>query len=195
MQDLVRPNGPVRFIGVSNFSPEQMEDIIKLPGIKPKVHQFESHPYLQQSKFVQWHIDHGIGITAYAPLANTSPSYRENYNKTTIPYIILENPVLREIKDARGCDSEAQVALAWNVKRGVAVIPKASKPEHQDENLEVETCASKLTDEDMTKIEKFTSEKKWVGRMNNPCKQYRMPCFKGLEEANGGEWRQGKNVR
>jgi len=126
MQKLIRPDGPVRFIGVSNFSPEQMNDIMKLPGIKPKVHQFEMHPYLQQSKFVQWHIDNKIAMTGYAPLGNTSPSYKNNYNKT-IP-LLVDNKVLKEIKTARSCASEIQVALAWNIRRGVAVIPKVRIP-------------------------------------------------------------------
>src|ERR1700759_4963097 len=110
MQTLVRPGGPVRFIGVSNFSPEQMAEVIKLPGIKPKAHQFEMHPYLQQSKFVKWHIENKIAMTAYAPLANTSPSYMDNYNHN-IP-LFSNNEALTEIKVKRNCASEYQVALA-----------------------------------------------------------------------------------
>jgi alcohol dehydrogenase (NADP+) len=182
MQKLVKPNGSVRFIGVSNFSPGQMEDIMKLPGIKPKVHQFEMHPYLQQSQFLKWHVDNKIAVTGYAPLANTSPSYRASYDHS-IP-LLTNNTVLRSIKTARSCASEIQVALAWNIRRNVTVIPKASKGPHQDENLEAEKC--RLTDEDMERIGKFTTETKWVARMNNPCKIYSMPCFKGLEEPSGG---------
>jgi alcohol dehydrogenase (NADP+) len=164
-----------------------MRDILALPGIPPKVHQFESHPYLQQTKFVNWHKENNISMTAYVPLGNTSPSYRNNYDHS-IP-LFKNNAVLSEIKKQRGCASEYQVALAWNIQRGVAVIPKASKPEHQDENLRVENC--KLQEEDFQAIEKFTTEKQWVARMNNPCKQYSMPCFRGLEEADGGQWRSG----
>jgi alcohol dehydrogenase (NADP+) len=191
MQLLVQPNGPVRFIGVSNFSPEQIEDIMKLPGIKPKVHQFEMHPYLQQSKFVKWHTDNEIALTAYAPLANTSPTYRDNYDHK-IP-LLANNTVLQRIKTARSCASEFQVTLAWNIHRKVSVIPKAAKGFHQDENLDVEKC--RLTNEDLEAIEKFITENQWVARMNNPCKQFAMPCYKGLEEPNGGAWRTGTDVR
>jgi diketogulonate reductase-like aldo/keto reductase len=100
---------------------------------------------------------------------------------------LLENPELNAIAKLRGCGSAAQVTLAWNIRRGVAVIPKAARGEHQDENLNVESCV--LTEEDVSRIEKFKTEKSWVARMNNPCKQYSMPCYRGLEEPNGGEWR------
>lgn len=185
MQKLVSPTGSIRRIGVSNFSPEQMNDIMQLPGPKPFVHQFELHPYLQQTKFVKWHHDNNVSMTAYAPLANTSPAYR-GYDKSTGIPLISNNPVLSEIKVARGCASEAQVTLAWNIQRGISVIPKAEKPAHQDENLQVDKC--RLTEEDMSKIASFAGERNWVARLNNPCRMYQMPCFKELEKAAVGAY-------
>jgi alcohol dehydrogenase (NADP+) len=182
MEKLVRPGGSVRFIGVSNFSPKQMEALLAVAKIKPKVHQFELHPYLQQTEFVEWHRKNNITMVGYAPLANTSPYYGgANAENPSRPPILTSNPTLVEIGKATGC-SAAQIALAWNLKRGVAVIPKAAKAEHQKENLEVEKC--KLTDEDMKKIAGISA--KYTGRFNNPCKSMKMPCFEGLAHTGQG---------
>jgi len=182
MEKLVRPGGPVRFIGVSNFSPKQMKEVLAAATIKPKVHQFELHPYLQQTEFVEWHEKNGIQVIGYAPLGNTSPYYRSaSMENPSHPPILTSNPTLRAIGKERGC-SAAQVALAWNIKRGVVVIPKAAKPEHQTENLDVEKC--KLTDEDMKKIAEISAQ--YSGRFNNPCKRIKMPCYEGLTNTSGG---------
>jgi alcohol dehydrogenase (NADP+) len=184
MEKLVRPNGPARFIGVSNFSPKQMEEILAAATIKPKVHQFELHPYLQQRDFVDWHHKNNITVIGYAPLGNTSPYYAQpSKDNPTHPPIMTQNPILLEIAKNRGCASAAQVALAFNNKRNVAVIPKAAKAEHQAENVQVEKC--KLTDDDFKKI--VDMSKQYSGRFNNPCKtMMKMPCYEGLDHPDQG---------
>jgi alcohol dehydrogenase (NADP+) len=154
-----------------------MNELLAVANIKPKVHQFELHPYLQQSEWVDFHFKNNISVTGYAPLGNTSPYYRAASNSNpTKPPLLLENPVILEIAKARGCTA-AQVSLAWNMKRGVSVIPKSSHVSRQKENFEsIENC--KLLDEDSRKIQDMS--KRWVGRFNNPCKFMRMPCFAGL---------------
>jgi alcohol dehydrogenase (NADP+) len=177
MEKLVRPNGPVRYIGVSNLCPSQMNELLASATIRPKVHQFELHPYLQQSDWLDFHLKNNITVTGYAPLGNTSPYYRfASNNNPTKPPILLDNPVIQEIAKARGCTG-AQVSLAWNMKRGVAVIPKSSHLARQKENMEaLKRC--KLTDEDSKKIQGISA--KWAGRFNNPCKMIGMKCFAGL---------------
>jgi alcohol dehydrogenase (NADP+) len=184
MEKLIKPGGPTRFIGVSNFSPKQMEEVLAVATIKPKVHQFELHPYLQQTNFVEWHYKNNISVIGYAPLGNTSPYYEPALAvNPTKPPIMTANPTLLAIGQERGC-SAAQIALVWNVKRGVAVIPKAVKAEHQAENIQVEKCAIKLTDEDMRKIADIS--KQYSGRFNNPCKSMKMPCYEGLDHTDQG---------
>ena len=85
MEKLVTPDGPVRHIGVSNFSPKQMDELLATAKIKPAVHQFEAHPYLQQRDFVAWHQQRGIAVVGYAPLANTSPYYAPARISMTAP--------------------------------------------------------------------------------------------------------------
>jgi alcohol dehydrogenase (NADP+) len=65
MEKLVRPTKGTRFIGISNFNPKQLEDLLKTATIKPKVHQFELHPYLQQPDYIKKNLDLGISVTAY----------------------------------------------------------------------------------------------------------------------------------
>jgi alcohol dehydrogenase (NADP+) len=183
MEKLVRPGGPVRFIGVSNFSPKQMQELLAAAKIRPKVHQFETHPYLQQAEFVEWHHKNGIPVVGYAPLANTSPYYSyANRENPAHPPILTVEPTLRQIAQDRGCTSAQQVTLAWNMKRGVAVIPKAQRVEHQQENIGVEKC--KLTEEDMKKITGISAQ--YTGRFNNPCRKIGMPCFEGLANKDQG---------
>jgi alcohol dehydrogenase (NADP+) len=183
MEKLVKPNGPVRHIGISNHSPKQLDALLKAATIRPKVHQMELHPYLQQQDVVQWHHDNNITVVAYAPLGNTSPSYSyANDENPTHPPILLDHPTMKEIGQQRGC-SAAQVALAWNMRRGVAVIPKALQEQHQVENINaLEKC--KLTDEDIKKIEAIS--KKYIGRFNNTCWRWSIKCYEGLIAADEG---------
>jgi alcohol dehydrogenase (NADP+) len=153
MEKLVRADKGARFIGISNHSPNMVEDIVKVAAIRPKVHQFESHPYLQQAGAVAQNMAHGITVTGYAPLANTNPVHNlgvvAGSAGNRAPPILADVAVV-EIARARGC-TPAQVVLAWNVKRGTAVIPKASQIVHQKENI-VALQKCKITDADAARI-------------------------------------------
>jgi alcohol dehydrogenase (NADP+) len=155
MEKLVRPVNGTRFIGLSNFSPAQVDEVLKIATIKPYVHQFELHPYLQQTGWVQENFKKNLTVTAYAPLANTNPVHNLGVSESRglKQPMLLTNTVIKEVAAARGC-TLAQVVLAWNMKRGVVVIPKAARPEHQMENIATFTQC-KLTDADQAKINGF----------------------------------------
>jgi alcohol dehydrogenase (NADP+) len=181
MEALLKPNGPVRFIGISNFSPSQLEELVKAATVKPYIHQFEMHPYLPQTAFLETNKKLGIPVTGYAPLGNTSPFYSLASSENRTPPL-LGHAVIKEVATARGC-SPAQVVLAWNLKRGVVVVPKAVQAAHIKENIKsVEQC--NLTDEDSKKIDAISEKTK--GRMNNPCKRMRIQCFIGLDNHTQG---------
>jgi diketogulonate reductase-like aldo/keto reductase len=94
---------------------------------------------------------------------------------------MLQNPVLVEIGKARSC-TPAQVAIAWNFKRGISVHPRASRPDHIKENFGAYKCA--LTSEDMQKIQNIDKTIKF--RMWDPCpKTLGLPCFIGQEGGSG----------
>jgi alcohol dehydrogenase (NADP+) len=172
MEKLVRPQRGARFIGISNFSPRQLEDVLRVAMIKPKVHQVEIHPYLPQEDFVALNVKYNISMTGYAPLGNTNPVYGE-LGARQPP--LLSNTIVNEIAKARGC-TPAQVILAWNMKRGVGVIPKAAKVEHQKENIAtLEKC--KLESADMEKMKGVNVSL----RVNQKaCQPLEYKCFEGL---------------
>jgi alcohol dehydrogenase (NADP+) len=66
-------------------------------------------------------------MTAYLPLGNINPIYRESSkrDKSADPLLLLENKVMEKIAEKRGC-TPAQVALAWGISRGTSVIPKSA---------------------------------------------------------------------
>lgn len=170
--------GKVRHIGVSNFSPDQLDQLLDLTTVKPAVHQFELHPYLQQADFVQWHKDNKINVTAYSPLANLNPTYDSPGKSKDAPPSLLVNEDITEIAKERGC-TNVQVALAWGMHRGYSVIPKSQHADRIKENFGSAKC--KLEEEDYTAIEMLG--KKYLKRFNNPSKGWGVPLYKGLEDA------------
>ncbi|KAK7723342.1 hypothetical protein SLS57_004536 [Botryosphaeria dothidea] len=173
----------VRNIGVANFSPHQLHKLVKSSTIKPAVHQFELHPYLQQTEWVEFHQSHGIHVTAYSPLGNTNPTYRSssrpaNSRKSKKTPLLLENPELSSIAEQRGCTT-AQVALAWGLQRGASVIPKSSHEKWIKENFESLECG--LVDSDLDKIDKVGE--KYLTRFNNPSGAWGVDLFEGLDDA------------
>ena len=177
MEELL-DTGKVRYIGVSNFDPPQLKDLIEHSHTKPAVHQFELHPYLQQTNWVQWHKDHGIHVTAYSPLANLNPTYGTPGDEEDVPPLLLDNQVIGNIAFIRGC-TPVQVVLAWGIHRGTSVIPKSSNPLHIKENFRSITCVLQESDyEDITKL-----GKKYLKRFNNPSDDWGVPLFEGLDGA------------
>jgi len=113
-----------------------------------------------------------ITVTGYAPLGNTNPIHNlgvsERNGKTAGR--ILQTAIIQQVAKTRGC-SPAQVVLAWNLKRNVVVIPKASQESHQVENIHtLDKC--NLTDEDIAMID----------GLKVPMRLYPMACGYGLAE-------------
>lgn len=171
----VLSTGKVRRIGISNFSPAQLEDLVKL-SLKgesplPAVHQMELHPYLPQTKWILAHKAHGIAITAYSPLGNMNPTYGDRLPP------LFENKVVKKIAEKRDCTA-AQVVLAWNINRGVSVIPKSKHEKHIAENLEATKCG--LLAGDLADIDQLGKE---PVRFLNPSEAWGVHLFEGLDDA------------
>lgn len=171
---LLVTHGKTRHIGVSNFSPSQLEDLLNHTATKPAVHQFETHAYLQQPDFIKWHKKHGIHVTAYSPLGGTNPTYDKG--KLTP---LLKNDVVDKIAHKRGC-TPAQVALAWGLSRSTSVIPKAQRKDHIAENFNATLC--ELHEKDLHKLEKVGMEHH---RYNNPSASWKVDLYEGLEDSKG----------
>lgn len=127
--------GDTRSIGVSNFNPEHLSNIIDLSFFTPAVNQIELHPLLNQSELRAVHAQHSITTEAYCPLGAGK---------------LLENPAVAEIAAVHG-KSPAQVLIRWSVQLGNVVIPRASTPEHLAQNIDV--FAFELSDAQMDTLD------------------------------------------
>ncbi|MGO4490633.1 aldo/keto reductase [Arthrobacter sp. 2YAF22_2] len=135
MQD-INKEGLARAIGVSNFYPDRLVDLIDHNEIVPAVNQIETHPFFQRAADQALMRERGVQIESWGPLA-------EGRNN------LFTDPVLSAIAEAHG-KSVAQVVLRWLIQREVVVIPKSVRPERMAENLAVFDFT--LTDEQMDQI-------------------------------------------
>lgn len=135
MQDLYR-EGRIRAIGVSNFLPDRLVDLILQNDIAPMVNQVETHPFYQRVDDQALMAQHDVAIQSWAPFA-------EGRND------LFTDPLLSAIGAAHG-KSAGQVVLRWLIQRGVIVIPKSVRPERMAENFDVFDFT--LTDEEMAQI-------------------------------------------
>lgn len=137
-----REQGLVRSIGVSNFGAKKLADLIEKAEVIPAVNQVESHPLLQQNELIDFCRKNNIAVTAYSPLGSADSHGSEAPN-------LLANEAIGEIAK-RLSVTPAQVVLAWQLNRGVIVIPKTVHQERLRENYSA--SAIELDDEDMKKI-------------------------------------------
>lgn len=134
MNDL-QDDGPVRHIGVSNFSVEQLRAAIQASDRPVVTNQVEYHPYTSQAALLEYCIEHDVILTAYSPLARGR---------------VARDETLERIGRGYG-KTPAQVALRWLLQQHrVTVIPKAASNAHQAENLDI--FDFQLTNQEMTRI-------------------------------------------
>jgi alcohol dehydrogenase (NADP+) len=116
--------GKVRAIGLSDITLDRLKEIVSVARIKPAVVQVESHPYLPEWELLAFCREHGIVMQAFAPLGHgMEPS-------------VLEHPVITKIAK-RVKKTPAQVALAWAIQRGTAVLTTSVNPARIGENFDV----------------------------------------------------------
>lgn len=136
----LKQKGLVKHIGVSNFNVPKLKKLIAT-GKKPEMNQVEIHPYFQQEELVAFCRENDIMVTAYSPLGSRHLMKNEDS--------ITKNPIILEIADKYQC-TPAQVILAWNLKRGIIVIPKSVNAERIVENFGATSI--ELDEQDMNKI-------------------------------------------
>jgi 2,5-diketo-D-gluconate reductase A len=113
--------GKVRAIGVSNFQPQHLDQLLETAEVVPAVNQVELHPWLQQAELREKHRGLGILTEAWSPLGRGQ---------------VLEDPVIGALA-AEHKVSAAQVILRWQLQLGHVTIPKASSAARIRENLDV----------------------------------------------------------
>jgi 2,5-diketo-D-gluconate reductase A len=135
MEELHR-QGLARAIGVSNFYPDRLVDLIEHNETPPAINQVECHPFFQRADYQELMRERGVQIESWGPFA-------EGRNN------LFSDPTLSEIGEAHG-KSVAQVVLRWLVQRGVVVVQKSVRPERMRENIDV--FDFELKDEEMERI-------------------------------------------
>jgi 2,5-diketo-D-gluconate reductase A len=122
MEELYRA-GRVRAIGVSNFAPDRLVDLILHNDVVPAVDQVETHPFCQQVEAAALMKEEGVQMESWGPFA-------EGRND------LFHNEVLSSIAAGHG-KSVAQVVLRWLTQRGVVAIPKSVRKERIAENFAI----------------------------------------------------------
>jgi 2,5-diketo-D-gluconate reductase A len=128
--------GKLRAIGLSNFQPDRLMDIMAFNEVKPAVNQIEVNPFHQQDEAASFMAENGVQAEAWAPFA-------EGRNN------LFHNEVLTAVAAKYG-KSIGQVVLRWLVQRNIVALAKTVRPERMRENLDVFDFA--LDAADMTAI-------------------------------------------
>ncbi|MGQ0752349.1 MAG: aldo/keto reductase [Betaproteobacteria bacterium] len=131
----LRKKNVARSIGVSNYTIAHLKELMASSGVVPAVNQVEFNPFLYQRELLDFCTAHGIALVAYCPLARAQK---------------LSDARLKKIA-AKHAKTAAQVMIRWILQRGVAAIPKSSRPERITENANVFDFA--LSGEEMAQLD------------------------------------------
>ena len=148
--------GKVRAIGLSNFTPEQVQEILDICEVKPAVLQTEVHPYSQEKELKAFLDKEGIVIQAWYPLGHGDKTLREE-------------PLFTELAHKYG-KSNSQIILRWHIQSGNIVIPGSKDPQHIKDNLDVFDFA--LTDNELDRIAAMDQQKRYYHSTPAMLKKY-----------------------
>ncbi|XP_040823979.1 prostaglandin-E(2) 9-reductase-like isoform X1 [Ochotona curzoniae] len=169
MMEKCKDAGLAKSIGVSNFNRRQLEMILNKPGLKykPVCNQVECHPYLNQSKLLDFCKSKDIILVAYAALGSSRDPKWVHKNTP----ILLEDPVVCALakKHKR---SPAQIVLRYQLQRGVVVLAKSFIEREIKENIQI--FGFQLSSEDMKTLDgldrnlRYYSADLFLGHPNFP---------------------------
>ena len=145
--------GKIRAIGVSNFEPNQLLDLIAYNKIIPAVNQIETNLYCQRKTERDWMDKKLVAHIAYAPLGqgNRNEMYQE--------------PAVLALAGKYG-KTPAQVLLRFLTQKGIAVIPRSTQPEHIKENFDLFDFA--LTAEELAQLSALDKKAPLIGKPEAP---------------------------
>lgn len=148
--------GKVRAIGLSNFTPEQVQEILDICEVKPAVLQTEVHPYSQEKELKAFLDKEGIVIQAWYPLGHGDKA-------------LIQEPLFTKFGKKYG-KSNAQIILRWHIQAGNIVIPGSKNPAHIKDNFNLFDFA--LTDDEMAKITALDKQKRYYTSTPEMLKKY-----------------------
>jgi diketogulonate reductase-like aldo/keto reductase len=131
--------GKVKSLGLSNFSKEQIEEVIAATEIKPAVIQVEAHPYYPQTELKAYLEGFGAKIMAWYPLGHGDKD-------------LINEPIFTALAKKYG-KSTAQIILRWHTQVGNVVIPGSKNPDHIKDNIDL--FDFELTSEELAEIAKL----------------------------------------
>jgi len=140
----LQADGLIRSIGVSNFTPQNIQRLVDETGVTPAVNQIELHPYFPQQVLRQFNRSMGILTQSWSPLAEGRELGRE--------------PAIARAAAHHGV-SPAQIALRWNIQLGAVPVPRSANVDRQRQNLEV--FGFELTPDEMTTISSLGRGRLW----------------------------------
>ena len=148
--------GKVRAIGLSNFTPGQIQEILDLCEVKPAVLQTEVHPYSQEKELKKFLSKEGMVIQAWYPLGHGDKA-------------LIQEPLFTELAKKYG-KSNAQIILRWHIQDGNIVIPGSKNPDHIKDNFDLFDFS--LTEDEMAKIAAMDQQKRYYHSTPEILKRY-----------------------
>lgn len=148
--------GKVKAIGLSNFSIEQIKEILSIAEIKPAVLQTEVHPYSQEKELKKYLESEGIAVQAWYPLGHGDKA--------------LLNELLFSKLGKKYGKSNAQIILRWHIQYGDIVIPGSKNPEHIKSNIDIFDFS--LTENEMKMIGQLDKQKRYYHSTPEMLKRY-----------------------
>ena len=146
--------GRIHAIGVSNFEPDRLIDLISFNRIRPAVNQIETHLFCQQTSLHEWMAKYGVVHQAYAPLGRGVNG-------------IFEADAVKAASQAHG-KTPAQIALRYLIDNDVAVIPKSAHAERIHENANL--FDFEFTPDELTALRALDRHEPMIGRPADPVK-------------------------
>nr|WP_300151918.1 aldo/keto reductase [Propionicimonas sp.] len=139
-------DGRVRAIGVSNFMPHHLGQLLAETEIVPAVNQIELHPYFTQPAVQSADAEHGILTQAWSPIGGITfyPGWGDQRRN------VMQDPTIASIAGEHD-RTPAQVMLRWHLQQGRSAIPKSTNPVRIAENFDV--FDFELTTEELTRID------------------------------------------
>lgn len=147
--------GKIRAIGVSNFEPDRLIDLIEFNEIVPAVNQIETHLLCQRQTEHKWMDKYDVQHMAYAPLGQGKRNE------------MFENPVLQEIARDHN-KTTAQVALRYLIQNNIVIIPKSTHEDRIKENFDL--FDFELNSDEMAKLVKMDTDEPMIGNPEDPTK-------------------------
>lgn len=148
--------GKVRAIGLSNFTPDQIQEILNVCEVKPAILQTEVHPYSQEQELKEFLAKENMVIQAWYPLGHGDKA-------------LIQEPVFSKLAEKYG-KSNAQIILRWHIQAGNVVIPGSKNPDHIRANFDLFDFS--LDDAEMAEIAALNKNKRYYTSTPEMLKAY-----------------------